>query len=461
MGSDVLKTWIEPVAVPRVETRHRRIVTPQPPPEAVPVLEELSRCEPASMTWDQFPVLWDRAEGASVSDRWGNRWIDFTSGIFVANTGHSHPHVLAALRAQIDGKMIHSYYFPSEVRARLTRRLVETAPKGIEKAFLLTTGSETTECALKLCRIRGRRISPSKLKMVCWTNAFHGKTMGAQTMAGRDGAKAWIGSLDPNIHHLPFPYPWDAGAELSGAERFARDMDALLKTGIRPEDVAGFMVESYQGWSALFYPEDYVRAVRAWADRHDALLCFDEVQAGFGRTGRFFALERYGVRPDIICCGKGIASGVPLSAVLSRAEILDCDPSLNSTHSGNPLCAAAGLATLEVLEAEHLPERARLLGVKVRQRLLSIQERFGKTVPYVFGDGLVWALLLSSGRPPDWDLELADRVTQKAIHKGLLLIRTGVGSIKLGPPLTIPEDALMEGIGVIEEALAECLGGRP
>jgi len=459
MAEEFVAKRLTPIAVPKVETKNRRIVTPQPPPQAIPLLEELSRYEPVSMTWDQLPVVWDKAEGHTVSDAWGNRWIDFTSGIFVTNTGHAHPRVLAAMRGMIDGKLVHSYYFPTAVRAKLTRLLVEAAPKisGIEKAFLLTTGSETTECALKLCRLRGRKRSPTKLKMVAWTNSFHGKTMGSQTMAGRAGAKAWIGSLDPNIHHLPFPYPWDADGKLSGAERFEKDMKALLATGIDAQDVAGFLMEPYQGWAALFYPKDYVQAVRAWADKHDALVCFDEVQSGFGRTGKMFAHEHFGVKGDIICCGKGISSGVPLSAVLSRSEILDVDPSLNSTHSGNPLCAAAGVATLEVLKDEGLAERAAALEPKVRERLLAIQKRFPNVVGHVFGHGLLWGLLLKGAKTGEFDVALGDRVTEAAINKGLLLIRTGVGSIKLGPPLTIAEDALFEGIDVIEEALAECL----
>jgi 4-aminobutyrate aminotransferase/diaminobutyrate-pyruvate transaminase/4-aminobutyrate aminotransferase/(S)-3-amino-2-methylpropionate transaminase len=457
MADNLPPARLTPVSVPRVETRHRSIVTPQPPPQALPLLKELSRYEPASMTWDQLPVVWDRAEGHTVSDAWGNRWIDFTSGIFVTNTGHAHPRVVEAMRAQLDGKLVHSYYFPTAVRAKLCRLLVEAAPAGVEKAFLLTTGSETTECALKLCRLRGRKLSPTKLKMIAWTNSFHGKTMGAQTMAGRAGAKAWIGTLDPNIHHLPFPYPWDADGKLSGAERFERDMKALLASGVKADDVAGFLMEPYQGWAALFYPKDYVAAVRRWADAHKALLCFDEVQSGFGRTGKMFAHEHFGVKGDIICCGKGISSGVPLSAVLSSAEILDVDPSLNSTHSGNPLCAAAGAATLEVLKDERLPERAAALEPKVRARLEAIQKRFPKIVGHVFGHGLLWGLLLNGEKPGEFDVNLSDRVTEAAVNKGLLLIRTGVGSIKLGPPLTIAEDALMEGIDVVEEALAECL----
>ncbi|MEK7382411.1 MAG: aspartate aminotransferase family protein [Elusimicrobiota bacterium] len=448
---------LTPVSVPRVETRHRRIVTPQPPPQALPILKELSKYEPASMTWDQLPVVWDRAEGHSVFDAWGNRWIDFTSGIFVTNTGHSHPHVLKAMRDMIDGKLVHSYYFPTAVRAKLVRLLVEAAPPGIEKALLLSTGAETTECALKLCRLRGRTISSTKLKMICWTNSFHGKTLGAQTMAGRAEAKAWIGTLDPNIHHLPFPYPWDANGKSSGAERFEQDMKVLLTSDIQANDIAGFLMEPYQGWAALFYPKDYVSAVRRWADKHQALLCFDEVQSGFGRTGKMFAHEHFGVKADIICCGKGISSGVPLSAVLSRAEILNLDPSLNSTHSGNPLCAAAGAATLEVLHDERLPERAAGLEPQVRARLERIQKRFPAAVAHVFGHGLLWGLLLAGDKPGELDVNLGDRVTEAAVNKGLLLIRTGVGSIKMGPPLTISESALMEGIDVVEEALAECL----
>lgn len=456
---------LSPVEVPRIQTRFRRIVTPLPAPGSIPILRDLLAYEPASMAADQLPVVWDRAEGSTVYDAWGNRWIDFSSGIFVANVGHAHPEVRRAVADQVSRPLLHNYYFPSSVRAALVKKLVEACGPPAEKAFLLTTGSETIECAIKVSRLRGRRIAPDKLGIVSFTGAFHGKTMGAQMASGKPAAKEWIGYHDPAIFQIPFPVcrrcPWGrTGYDACGAECFEKGMTQLFARGVRPGQIAAFILESYQGWGAIFYPDDYVRAVRDWADRHDALLIFDEVQSGFGRTGKLFAFQHYGVRADLVCCGKGMSSGLPISAVLGPADVLDVDPSLNSTHSGNPVSCAAALATLEVLGKEDLLSAAVKTGRVVKDALQGIAARHPGVVDAVLGRGLVYAVHLVDPETGQLDVALGDRVTERAMQKGVLMVRTGVGTLKIGPPLSIPEEAALEGVAAIGEALDECIAER-
>jgi 4-aminobutyrate aminotransferase / (S)-3-amino-2-methylpropionate transaminase / 5-aminovalerate transaminase len=453
-----------PVDVPPVETRWRRIVTQQPAPGTVEALAELRGHEPRSMS-NELPVLWDRAEGFQVSDPWGNTWLDFTSGIFVANTGHAHPRVREAIRAMVDAPLLHSYSFPTAVRERLTAKLVEMAPDHLDTALLLTTGAESTEAAMKFMRLHGRAQRRDKLGIVSLALGFHGKTMGAQTASGRPEAKEWIGVLDPNIHNIPVPYaptcphghaadrPCDAGC-------FARSLAQLEDAGVDLATIAGFISEPYQGWSAALMPVPWVRAMRAWADEHGALLAFDEVQSGIGRTGRFLAHEHFGVRADLVCCAKGISSSLPLSCVLGRRELLDVDDSFTSTHGGNPVCSAAALATLEILQDEGLIERAAATGAALERRLREIAARHPDVVPRVEGAGMVWALHLVDPESGELDATLGDLLIERAMRRGLLLVRTGTGTIKLGPPLIMPEEAALEGADVIEESLAEALAER-
>lgn len=452
---------LEPVDVPQVETRHRRIVTRIPAPGSIPILEELSRYEPTSLH-HELPVVWDRAEGYQVFDAYGNCWIDFTSGIFVANVGHAHPEIRRAVAQQLDHKLLYNYAFPSEIRARLTRKLVEVSPPFLEKVFLLSTGSEATECALKLTRMYGRRSAPEKIGIVSFMGAFHGRTLGAQMMGGNPAAKEWIVHLDPDIYQIPFPFCQRCPLGKSeykqcGEECFQKGIEQLRNQGIELNRVAGFMIESYQAWGAIFYPDDYIQALRAWADAHQALVTFDEVQAGFGRTGRLFAFEHYGVEADLVCCGKGITSSLPLSAVLGRAEILDIAPDLSTTHSGSSLCCAAALANIEVIEKEKLVAAANRTGKVLKSHLIEIQQRHPDRVHCVLGRGLLYALHMVHPVTKELDVEMADRILEKAMQKGLLMVRTRCGTLKIGPPLSIPEEAIIEGVAVLGEAIDECL----
>lgn len=452
---------LEPVDVPRVETRHRRIVTPIPAPESIPILRELDHCEPGSLH-HELPLVWDRAEGYQVFDAYGNCWVDFTSGICVANAGHAHPKIRRAVAQQLDRRLLHSYAFPSQIRAQLVRKLIEISPPSLEKAFLLSTGAEATECTLKLTRMYGHRLAPEKIAIVSFDGAFHGRTLGAQMMGGNPTAKEWIVHLDPDIYQIPFPFcqrcPWgkeDWGQ--CGEWCFQKGLEQLGKQGVELNRIAGFMVESYQAWGAMFYPDDYIQALCVWADTHQALVTFDEVQSGFGRTGRLFALQHYGVEPDLVCYGKGISSSLPLSAVLGRAEILDIATDLSTTHSGNPVCCAAALANIEVIEEEKLVEKANKTGAILRAHLNKIQQHHPARVYCILGRGLLYAIHLVHPVTKEPDVELTDCILEKAMQKGLLLVRTGRGTLKIGPPLSIPEEAVIEGTAVLQEAIDEVL----
>ena len=443
---------LNPVAVPPIQTPNRCIKTPIPVPVSLPLLEKLHRYEPRALNV-LAPVVWERAEGWTIFDPYGNKWIDFTSGIYVANTGHAHPEVCRALQDQIHQKLIHAYLFATDIRARLVERLVQMTPDSLSKVFLLSTGSEAIECSLKLARLYGLRTEPQKTLLVSFTGAFHGKTMGAQMLASAPDHKSWIVNPDPDVCQIPFP------RQPCGGEFLAQSLEQLASRGQDPNRIAAFVLESFQGVGGpVFYPQDYVQALSRWSRDHGALLIFDEIQAGFGRTGKFLAYEHYGVVADLVCCGKGMSSSLPLSAVLGRAEILDIpEPGqMTSTHTANPLCCAAALATLEIFEREGLVEAAERKGRIFHQGLEAILRAHPDRIDAVRGRGLVQAVFFKDRRGEP-DVDLAERVTDKAIGKGLMLFHTHGDLVKMGPPLIISEEALKEGTAVLAESVAEAL----
>ena len=446
----------------RIETKFRRIRTPIPVPEAQLILDELNRYESRAMH-GQLPVVWDRAEGFQVHDAWGNTWIDFTSTIFVANAGHANPRVVEAVREQLAKPLLHAYNYATEIRAEYLHYLIEVTPASFEKAFLLSAGTEATECALKLMRLQGHKVGKRRPGIIAFEGNWHGRTVGAQMMSFNPGQKAWTGYSDPNIHHLPFPYPWRVEALLDPGSYFERSIAALLEEKkLDPDqDLCGFMLETFQGWGALFYPEGFVRAVREFADRHDMLVAFDEMQAGFGRTGRLFGYLHYGVGADLLCCGKGVSSGLPLSLVLGSREVMDLPDigSMSSTHSANPLACAAGLANLKALLEDGLIENASVLGETLQRRLEDMQGRFPAYIAHVFAKGLLAALHLRD-TPGRSGADLATQISEEAMRHGLLVVHTGRESIKLAPPLVITEEALEEGLQVLEEAIEAIVGSK-
>lgn len=452
----------QPKEVEKIHTENRIICTRIPVPESMEIIERSVKNEPWSMN-NQLYAVWDHATNYSIYDKWGNKWIDMSSGIFVTNAGHGNPDMVEALEKMLRKPMLSSYYYFLEERSLLTEQLVKMAPPNMDKVFLLTTGAETTECALKLCRLHGIRQNPDKLGMIAFGGAFHGKTLGAQTMAGKPSSWKWIGNLDPCIYHLPCPT--DAFEDMSqiydeqqGRKLFERDIKELENTGVDLNTIAGAIFEPYQGWAALFYPIGYIKALREFLSERDALLVSDEVQAGFGRTGKLYGYEYYDVDVDIICCGKAVSGALPLSAVLGRAEILDVDGSLNSTHGGSPLPCASALANLKYIEEHHLVEEAKRKEKILWEKFDEMKSRFPDRVKAVHGMGMAFAAVVVKPDTRELDVEFVDRVIERAFEKGVMSIRTMTGTIKVGPPLTIADDALREAMDVLIESMEEIAG---
>jgi 4-aminobutyrate aminotransferase-like enzyme len=444
-----------PRSVRQISTRHRRIVTKLPVPESLPILSRIEEYEPRSLS-GQPPVVWDRAEGFQVYDPYGNMWLDWSSGVLVANIGHGHEAVRKTIAREAERGLLFSYCFPTESRSLLAERLVELAPAGLQKAFILTTGSEAIENVIKLARARGQKIGGSKkIAIVSFELGFHGRTLGAQSAGGYPEAKSWIGNLDPAFAQVPFPDGFRCRDV--GFDRFER---SLAEQEIEPGEVAAVIMESYQGGGASFAPRSYVQALRRWCNRNGALLVFDEVQAGFGRTGKLFAFEHYGVDPDLICLGKGISGSLPLSAVLGTAEVMDLygPGAMTSTHGGHPLCCAAALANLEVLIKERCVERAASVGELLYSGLRDIAQRYFPVIGALHGRGMVYGLHIVEAGTERPDGELAFEIVRRCFENGLLMFSpVGLGSatVKICPPLVITREAVEEGLGVLESAFEE------
>jgi 4-aminobutyrate aminotransferase / (S)-3-amino-2-methylpropionate transaminase / 5-aminovalerate transaminase len=443
----------EPRAVPRVETKYRRIVTPIPHPDSLATLQKLRQFEPVSMR-GQPPVVWQRAEDIFVFDGYGNQWLDWSSGVLVTNAGHGAAEIRQAIIDQVQSGLLHNYCFPSQPRAALVECLAGLAPEGLKKVFLLTTGSEATECAIKLARATGlRRGGRKKIGIIGFERGFHGRTLGAQLAGGIPGQKAWIVNEDPAVIQMPFPDGY-----WTEDTRFGMFLEALAQRGFGPDQIAGVLIETYQGVGPDFAPVEYVRELASWCREHGIVLAFDEVQAGFGRTGKFWGFEHYGVVPDLICCGKGITSSLPLSAVIGRAEILDQFPpgSMTSTHTGNPVCVAAALASVKKIVNQNLTANAAQLEKPLLEGLRRIQARHPDVVGHCTARGLVAGLQLVRAGKKEPDPDLAHRVVENCYRQGLLFFAP-VGAwgqtVKIAPPLTIPEEALLEGLGVLSQAV--------
>ncbi len=448
---------ITPRQVPHVETKFRRIVTPLPHPDSIPTLEKLRRFEPQSMR-GQPPLVWDRAEDIFVYDKYGNKWLDWSSGVLVSNAGHGASEVRQAILDQVNSGLLHNYVFPSAQRAALVECLAGVAPPGLDKVFLLTTGSEATECAIKLARAHGLKTDgKKKIGIVGFERGFHGRTLGAQQAGGMAGQKAWIVNLDRAIINAPFPDGyWQQNTS------FQTFLDTIKQAGLTPDEIAGVLMETYQGVGPDFAPVEYVRELAAWCRQYGVVLAFDEVQAGFGRTGMFWAFEHYGVTPDLICCGKGISSSLPLSAVIGRSEIMDQFPpgSMTSTHTGNPVCCAAALANVRKIVGQDLAGNAARLGLVLLEGIKRIQSKHSDVIGHVTARGLVGGMQLvkSGGKEPDPDL--AHAIIEGCFYKGLLFF-SPVGAwgqtVKIAPPLTIKEEAVREGLAVLSEAVDEAV----
>jgi 4-aminobutyrate aminotransferase len=396
------------------------------------------------------PFFVRRAENSELWDVEGRRFIDFAGGIAVLNTGHRHPRVLAALREQLDAFTHTAYQVASyESYVALAERLVRLAPgTHAKKATFFTTGAEAVENAVKIARAATGRSG-----VVAFTGAFHGRTLLGLALTGKVAPyKLGFGPLPGDVFHVPFPMALHGVTTDHAIEALHR----IFKADIDPRRVAAIVVEPVQGEGGFYpAPPELMRALRRECDQHGILLVADEVQTGFARTGKWFAMHHHDVVPDLMTVAKSLGAGLPISGVIGRAEVMDApEPGgLGGTYAGNPLAVAAAHAVLDVIEDERLVERANVLGDRLRARLASLRAR-APGVAEVRGPGAMVALeLMKPGGGPD--PEAAKRVQARAMEEGLLLLTAGVHAnvIRFLFPLTIQDGVLAEGLDVLERAL--------
>jgi 4-aminobutyrate aminotransferase/(S)-3-amino-2-methylpropionate transaminase len=403
-----------------------------------------------------LPIVIEEGRGATVTDVDGNTFVDFTGGVGCLNVGHAHPAVVTAVQEQA-ARFLHTDFtiVPYEVYVEYAERLTALAPfSGAAKAAFFNAGTEAVENAVKFAR--GYTGRPA---VIGFEGAFHGRTLLSLTLTSKTHPyKAGLGPFAPEVYRVPFPNDY---REIS-----ARDaLDALeraLSTQVAAETVAAVVVEPVQGEGGFIpAPREFFQGLRALCDREGIVLVVDEVQTGFGRTGRMFAIEHYGVEPDLVTLAKSIAGGLPLSAVLGRAEIMDSlrDSAVGGTYVGNPVALAAAVAVLDVFEDEGLVERAQRIGETVRDRMTGWQERFA-AIGDVRGLGAMLAVEYVADRETKEPApQIASRIAEEAAVRGLLLLKARVYSNcnRVLCPLVITDAELEEALDVWEEALEAVL----
>jgi len=392
-----------------------------------------------------------RAENAEIFDVEGKRYLDFAGGIGVLNTGHRHPRVMAAVHAQLQ-QFTHTCWqvMPYPGYVELAEKLNRLTPGAFaKKTAFFSTGAEAIENAIKIARVATGRSG-----VIAFSGAFHGRTMLAMTLTGKVAPyKAGFGPFPPEIFHAPFPI------ELHGTtvDDALMGIERLFKADIDPARVAAIIIEPVQGEGGFYVaPPELLRALRALCDQHGMLLIADEVQSGFGRTGRWFAIEHAGVDPDIIVTAKSLAGGFPLSAVTGRAEAMDAAApgGLGGTYAGNPVAIAAALAVVDVIRDEGLVERAAELGARLRRRLADLQSSHPQIAEVRGLGAMIGAEFFdpATGKP---DAAFAKRVQAHALDNGLLLLTCGVhfNVIRFLMPLTIPDAHFDEALDILERAI--------
>ncbi|MGX5831810.1 4-aminobutyrate--2-oxoglutarate transaminase [Mesorhizobium sp. 43Arga] len=398
----------------------------------------------------------ERAENAELWDVEGRRYIDFAAGIAVVNTGHRHPKVIDAVKAQLD-QFTHTCHqvVPYENYVRLAERLNNAVPGNFKKkTIFVTTGAEAVENAVKIARAATNRSA-----VIAFSGAFHGRTFMGMTLTGKVVPyKAGFGAMMPDVFHAPFPVERH-GSSVADA---LSALDKLFKADVDPDRVAAFIVEPVQGEGGFYQvPRPFMANLRDLADKHGILLIADEVQTGFARTGKLFAMEHYGIEADITTMAKGLGGGFPIAAVTGRAEIMDA-PSpggLGGTYGGNPIGIAAGNAVLDVIEQEQLCQRAESLGNRLKQRLQSLVEAVPQ-IADIRGPGFMNAVEFNIPGTKTPNADFTNKVRQKALEKGLILLTCGLygNAIRFLAPITIPDHVFAQALDILDETLTECAG---
>jgi len=408
---------------------------------------------------NQLPVYVERAQNAEMWDVEGRRYIDFAGGIAVLNTGHVHPEVKAAVARQLD-KFSHTCLMvtPYAVAVELAEKLNALMPaKGPKKSIFVTTGAEAVENAIKIARAHTGRPG-----VIAFGGGFHGRTFMAMALTGKVAPyKAGFGPFPGDVYHAPFPIPYHGVSVEDSLEAIER----LFKYDIEPGRVAAIIVEPVMGEGGFYIaPPDFLRALRALCDRHGIVLVIDEIQTGFARTGRMFAIEHSGVEPDLMTIAKSLAGGFPLAGVVGRAEIMDAPApgGLGGTYAGSPIACAAALAVLDVIDKEKLCERAERIGAQIIGRLRGLAMEVAVIGELRNLGAMVAMELVKGGDPHQPDADLAKAVVKHAAAKGLVLLSCGIygNVLRILVPLTASDAIVNEGLDILGETLREVAGAE-
>jgi 4-aminobutyrate aminotransferase len=404
-----------------------------------------------------YPFVMARGEGSFVWDVDGNKFIDFTTGVGVCQTGHAHPEVVKAIQEQV-AKFLHmsgtDFYYPMQIE--LAERLAKLTPGNMnKKVFLTNSGTESVEGALKLARYHTGR-----LRAISFIGAFHGRTYGSLSLSSSKALqRKGFAPLLPGITQVPYGYCYRCDYNLTYPKCDVACIDyidtVLFKRSVPPEEVAAIFVEPIQGEGGYVVPPPgWHERLRELCDRYGILLVMDEVQSGIGRTGKWFAIEHWGVVPDIVCIAKGLASGMPLGAFVARAPLMDWLPgSHGNTFGGNPVACAAGLATIRVIEEEKLLANATRMGKRIMDRL-AVMERRHRSIGNIRGKGLMIGMEFVEDRNKKTPApKLRDAVVEQAFRRGLLLLGCGPNGVRFIPPLNVDAETVDAALEVFEAAL--------
>lgn len=446
-----------PQKTDNIQTNYREIKTYLPCPSSIDYINKLFKYEPLSMN-NQIPVLWDKAEGFNVWDLDGNKFIDLTSTIFVTNAGHGIGK--NSLLENIQKPLLNSYYYPTVQRAKFSEFIIENLigenyNNNFKKVLFLSTGSEAMEASMKMAKLNFiNKKGNHENYIIGFENSFHGKTLGSQMAGGKTKDKKWLEkSTGGGYFHLPYPYPWVLKEKnMSGEEFFNDSISKMTKEFINK--ISAFVFEPYQGWCAVFFPKDYMQALYKFCKENNILLISDEIQSGFGRTGKLFAFEHYDIVPDMIVCGKAISGNLPVSAVISREDLFGTDESFNSTHGGNPLAMSSALENLKFLLDNDLVKKSEELGVFLFDYLKKWKEEEILITDF-YSKGLLASVFLKSPISEINNIDFVDDIIERAYRKGVISIRTCSGTLKIGPPLIITKEALIESLDAYKECIKE------
>jgi len=400
----------------------------------------------------------DHGRGCEVWDVDGNRYLDFTSGIGVTVTGHAHPEVVQAIKDQAE-RFLHmaGTDFTYPVQIELAEKLNEIVPIGVEtQVFLTNSGTEAVEAAIKLARY-----ATGRPRLIAFVGAFHGRTLGSLSLtASKPVQRERFAPLVPGVSHVPYGYCYRCPYHLTypACDVYCVEFieEQLFRKFVPPGEVAAIFVEPIQGEGGYIVPPPpWLPRLRALCDRYDILLVADEVQSGFGRTGKMFAVEHWGVEPDIICLAKGIASGLPLGAMVARRGLMSWPPGAHgSTYSGNPLACAASLTTIRLLQGSYV-KNAAAQGEYMLARLREMQA-LHPTMGDVRGKGLMIGVELVKDKGSKEPAEgLRERLIRRAFEHGLLLLGCGVSTVRFMPALNVPREFVDEALAIFESALAD------